>query len=107
MKFVPYSHVDEFVLPQQGNFLMNCGMVEISYPSCSPALVLPVLCPLKRKPSSKEEISGHQGCQKNVTAGLNAVLVVAFYNFHSAFSNFFFFIFHVSVLMGSFTELYF
>jgi hypothetical protein len=77
---------------------MNCGMVEISYPSCSPALVLPVLCSLKRKPSSKEEISGHQGHQKNVTAGLNAVLVVGFYNFHSAFSNFFL-IFHVCLFL--------
>jgi len=80
-------------------------MVEISYPSCSPALVLPVLCSLKRKPSSKEEISGHQGHQKNVTAGLNAVLVVGIYNFHSTFSNFFH-ITCVSVLMGSFPELY-
>lgn len=86
---------------------MNCGMVDISYPSCSPALVLPVLCSLKRTPSTKEEISGHQSYQKNVTAGLNAVLVVGFYNFHSAFSNFFNILCVSSVLMGSIPELYF
>jgi len=44
--------------------------------------------------------------EKNVTAGLNAVLVVAFYNFHSAFSS----LLHiscVSVLMESIPELNF
>jgi hypothetical protein len=53
-----------------------------------------------------EKFQDVKAIKKNVTAGLNAVLVVAFYNFHSAFSS----LLHiscVSVLMESIPELNF
>ena len=68
--------------------MVNCGMVEISYPTYSPALVPAdsFLFPKEKNQLRRPTFQDIEAIKKNVIAGLNAVLVDTFDDFCSTFS---------------------